>query len=101
MIDTINLRLHGANQQVTSNLEKIKADNLNISIAKVPEHFELYSKLLQFKGKSFQIKRNFNHEELVHSNLSDDEFLTLKTSKCYNKKHSIGYGKRNDLLPLS
>jgi len=84
MIDTINLRLHGANQQVTSNLEKIKADNLNISIAKVPEHFELYSKLLQFKGKSFQIKRNFNHEELVHSNLSDDEFLTLKTSKQVN-----------------
>jgi len=84
MIDTIVLRLHGANQQVKTNLEKIKSENTNTTIQKVPEHFDLYSKLLQFKGKSFSLVKTYNKELYSNTTLKDDEFLSTQTSSVVN-----------------
>ncbi len=84
MIDTIVLRLHGANQQKTTNLEKIASENQNTSIQKVPEHFELYSKLLQHKGKSFSLVKTYNKELHSNTTLKDDEFLSSHTSNIIN-----------------
>lgn len=85
MIDTIVLRLHGANQQLSSSLEKIQSENNKTSIQKVPEHFELYSKLLQYKGRSFSLVKTYNKELHSNTTLNDDEFLSSQTSNKVNE----------------
>ena len=84
MIDTVNLRLHGVNQEKLNNLEIIKSQNENTSIMRIPEHFELYQKILAYKGKTFSITKTFNKETFSKSELSDEEFLTNHTSKQTN-----------------
>lgn len=81
MIDSINLRLHGVNQEKLNNLEIIKAQNENTSIMKLPEHFELYQKILSYKGKTFSVTKTFNKEISTNSSLTDEEFLNSHTSK--------------------
>jgi hypothetical protein len=93
MIDTIVIRLHGANQQKTSNLDKIASENLNTSIQKVPEHFDLYSKLLQYKGKSFSLVKTYNKELHSNTTLNDEEFLSSHTSNVVNE-HYLSLNKQ-------
>lgn len=85
MIDNINLRLHGCNQPIlndNTNIDKYSKGHANLY---VPEHFELYKKILETKGKKgFEITKCFNQQTVEHNTLSEEDFLVKETSNKLN-----------------
>ena len=87
MIDTIILRVHGINQQKKGALDEIRYKSKKSDFLLVPQHFDLYSKLMQFKGKSFTRTDIYNSEENSSNINSNEEQLSSKTSKVVNNHY--------------
>jgi hypothetical protein len=84
MIDTVIIRMHGINQQKLKTIDQIRELKETSDILLVPEHFDLYNVLMQFKGKTFTRTDVLNHEELISSVDNQKEFLSSATSKVVN-----------------
>lgn len=87
MIDNIVLRLHGCNQPRLDTQNHINAYKKGIAVTYVPAHFDLYKKILQYKGKGFTISKIFNRQSSEISEKSEEEYLLTKTSKKLNEHY--------------
>lgn len=84
MIDNLVFRLHGINQPELRNKLSIQSYKKGFAVMYVPSHFDLYKKIMQYKGKAFTMSRIFNKEQKQSSEISDEEFLLTKTSRKLN-----------------
>lgn len=89
MIDTIKLRFHGLND-VKSDIEaELLKENCGVDNFAVPEHNELYMKLLAFKDKSFSVVKHYNREVNSEETLARSEFIHLETSQNKTSQHYL------------
>ena len=72
------------NQQKKETIDKIREMKGNDSIFLVPNHFDLYAVLMEFKGKSFTRTEYYNSEKKESSINTHDEYLSSSTSKQVN-----------------
>lgn len=87
MIDNIVLRLHGINQPKLDTLNNISMYKKGVANMYVPAHYDLYKKLLTYKGKGFSVAKIYNKTVSETSEKSDDDFLITKTSKKLNEHY--------------
>lgn len=87
MIDNIIVRLHGTNQPKQGTTFDVQKNKKGFADMLVPEHFDLYKKILKHKNKGFTMQRIFNQEKDETSDISDEEFLLLNTSKKLNQHY--------------
>jgi hypothetical protein len=76
MIDTIVLRFHAINDKKKKLQQQIAASNGHGSIMLVPEHYDLYKAISQFKGKYFHARKAIVRQQNQVSDYNDEEFLT-------------------------
>ena len=84
MLDTIRLRLYGANDIKTGTLSEIQAQN-GLPRFSVPEHNELYRKILTKQGKNFTMHLTYNREIDDYEPIAEDEWLLNKNSNTVTK----------------
>ncbi len=84
MIDNIVVRLHGINQPVLNSKYSIDAYKKGFALMYVPAHFDLYKKIMEYKGKAFTMSRIFNKQQSQKSTISEEEFLLTQTSRKLN-----------------
>ena len=89
MIDTIRIRLHSILDFNKDVLTIIKNKNLNISPYKVPEHFQIYEKMLKYKGLYFNLVTKHIQTKESLELLSSDEYLNLEKNKKLTNYHLI------------
>jgi hypothetical protein len=81
LIDTIQLRFHGILAKKTDTLSQIQSENIDKSIFVVPQHHELYTKMLKYKGRLFSrvdlVKQDVRSTELI----DESDFLHFENNK--------------------
>tara|TARA_B100000378_G_scaffold106301_1_gene84927 strand:+ start:7820 stop:9853 length:2034 start_codon:yes stop_codon:yes gene_type:complete len=88
MLDTIRLRLYGANDIKTGTLAEIQAQN-GLPRFAVPEHNELYRKILTKQGKNFTMHLTYNREIDDYEPIAEDEWMLNKNSNTVTKHYQV------------
>tara|TARA_R110002051_G_scaffold257435_5_gene316429 strand:+ start:23534 stop:25600 length:2067 start_codon:yes stop_codon:yes gene_type:complete len=91
MNDTLRLRVHGINSlkkgiqhllKTSKSIDELAIDNdTPVDYFAVPEHNELYKKMLRKKGKNTSMKTIMSREIKERSTLSQQDFMVLENSK--------------------
>lgn len=68
-------------------ISKTKNSTYKNNIALIPEHYDLFIAILEHKGKTFSRIENYHRTEQSESNLSQQEFITTKTSTQVNNHY--------------
>lgn len=87
MVDNVIVRCHGCNQPRLKTETEIQNYKNGYPSMYVPEHYELYKKIMQYKGKSFSMQKIYNQTQTQESELTSDDFLITKTSKKLNSHY--------------
>lgn len=85
MFDTIKFRLHGILDVDDTTLALIKKETKGLTNVVVPEHQELYKKLIKYRDKNFTLRQVFNRETNTVEVLDEEEFLLLENSKQFSQ----------------
>lgn len=83
LLDTIRLRLYGTLDTDDSTLSLIQREN-GLSNHVVPEHHELYVRILKHRGKNFHLKVQYNREKEAWEDVSEGDFITKENSLTYS-----------------
>jgi hypothetical protein len=84
LIDTIRLRVHGANQHKQGVFAKVIAENSKTSMHLVPEHNALFMKLHNCKKEGFSSTQILSQEKMISNNDDIEDVVTNETSKQKN-----------------
>jgi hypothetical protein len=87
LIDTIRLRLHGANQHKKGIFSKMIAENTNSSYHLCPEHNDLFVKIHNIKKDGFTITKVLTKDYIVNSDDNINDVLTSKTTQQVNEHY--------------
>lgn len=88
MLDTIGLRMYGFNDIKGGALTTIQAEN-GITPFAVPEHNELYRKMLKSKNKNFSMTVFFNAQKESLEYAKEEDFLLYENVKHLNHHYQI------------
>lgn len=89
MIDTLQLRLHGINDLRKGIINEIAVSNGHFSQYAIPEHNDLYKKMLNYKGKYMTRQMVKTREVEEYSDRDDDDFLLSENSSTVNYHRQI------------
>ncbi|WP_136465205.1 phage/plasmid replication domain-containing protein [Flagellimonas onchidii] len=87
MIDTVQLRLYGINDPKKGTLNEIAVTNGHFTRYAVPEHNDLYKKMLNYKGKYMTRQMVVSRETHEIGGRDDDDFLTDENSSVVHYHH--------------
>ncbi|UII79561.1 hypothetical protein [Flagellimonas sp. CMM7] len=81
MNDTVRVRIHGCNDKVGTTKSEWAKKNKGLSDFLVPEHNQLYIKLLQYEGKYFHAKGIGIEEVEQYSNEDTEDWIHKMTNR--------------------
>lgn len=84
MLDTNRLRFHGILDRYEDAQHIIREETTGVDTHVIPQHHELYAKMLNYKGKYFNKVQVINREVEVKADLTGSEFLHMENSKKLN-----------------
>ncbi len=90
-IDTVRYRLHAVFDTKTKYIDKEKKipNPLDDQEYTCPSHFDLFTKLMEYKGKYFESKSIINKTQETHENIDSDDFLHFNYAKGDLKGHFL------------
>lgn len=80
LVDTIRLRVHGANQHKQGIINKMISENTKTSLHLVPEHNELFMSLHNIKKTGFTFTKVMSKEYEINSTEDINDIVSCKTS---------------------
>ena len=83
MIDTIRLRFHGILDMKPGVLAEIRNANKVEMLPVIPEHHQLYIRMLKYKGKYFSMVKVYNKTKETLETLNESEYLEAENHKEY------------------
>lgn len=87
MVDTIIIRVHGANQHKKGIINKMIAENTKTSLHIVPEHNALFHKLHTLKKDGFSTTKILTQDKILHNNDDINDVLSNETSNQINEHY--------------
>ncbi|MFT7442645.1 MAG: hypothetical protein ACI9Q3_001019 [Maribacter sp.] len=84
MVDTVKIRMHGANQHKDGIFSKIIAENTKTSMHLVPEHNELFMRLHNQKKEGFTSTQVLSHQKIINNEDHINDVVTNETTSQKN-----------------
>lgn len=84
MIDTVRIRLHGANQHKEGIFAKVISENSKTSLHLVPEHNALFMRLHNQKKDGFTSTQVLSSEKMICNDDDINDVVTLETTQQKN-----------------